>query len=112
MGSSLLLHGQESIVLLEDFLQKNFQEVALEEECVVQPVPLENDHWGEPISEISNEHDTNEEPTDLQRYDPDSADNIRDGDAFNKEKYHRLLILLIAWSKPPYACQSWAQQQD
>eukprot|EP01018_Ginkgo_biloba_P014669 Gb_06469 [translate_table: standard] len=65
--------------------RQNFQEEALDEECTVQPVPLENDRWGEPINEASNEHDRNEEPRKLQRYDTYAGDNRKDGDAFENE---------------------------
>lgn len=69
---------------------QNLLEAAFNERCKTDPVPLENDRWGEPLSEASDEHDIAEEATNLQCYDPYSADNRKDEDAYENEKYKKV----------------------
>lgn len=74
----------------EEVKCKSLLEAVFNERCNTDPVPLENDRWGEPLSEASDEHHRAEEGTNLQRYDPYSADNRRDEDAYENEIYKRV----------------------
>ncbi|XP_059070011.1 uncharacterized protein LOC131074623 [Cryptomeria japonica] len=68
---------------------QNLKEALLDDRCAVEPIPLENDRWGEPLSGASNEYDMVEEATNLQNYDPYS-DNRNEGDVRGSEKCQKL----------------------
>lgn len=82
--------GSKNDMVGEDEKCQNLIEAAFNERCKTDPVPLENDRWGEPLSEASDEHNIAEEATNLQRYDPYSADNRKEEDAYENEKYQKV----------------------